>query len=427
MKSYSLLILVLFFTTYSFSQQPGVDVLVTNVSVVPMNSDTLLNNQDVLIKDGIIVSIRPSTKKKTEAKEIINGKGKYMLPNLGDAHVHFPKTEEEMERFLSLNLINGVTKLRSMRGDWKDIERRTKVNNESSVFPKLYLSPPPMHRTYDLTAEQLEGYVKNAKENHFDFIKVLSVRDEKLFKQLDSLCKKYNMGMAGHFPNNVSDSLIFHSNYRTIEHLGGLIGEPNTFTERVYQIKDKNIFICPTLQWYVIGSGMYSVDYMVNQYGMNYMEPKVVSDWAEKSTAYREKLGKQAFEEEVVNETKTINERLSVIKILNDKGIKLLLSPDSSSKFVVPGFGMMEEMKLYKKAGLTNYEILKTATVNFAYLFNENYGTIEVGRDADFMLVNDNPLEDLETLKNIEGLYFNKQFLNKENLTERAKSLEFKN
>ena len=101
----------------------------------------------------------------------------------------------------------------------------------------------------------------------------------------------------------------------------------------------------------------------------------------------------------------------------------MLLSPDASSKYMIAGFSVLGEMDLLKNAQLSNFEILKMATVNFAHFFKENYGTIEVGKDADFLLLNSNPLEDLNVLKNIEGVYYNQHFLDKNTLTAMRKGL----
>ena len=101
----------------------------------------------------------------------------------------------------------------------------------------------------------------------------------------------------------------------------------------------------------------------------------------------------------------------------------MLLSPDASSKFIVPGFGLLEEMKLYQKAGLSNFDILRSATTNFALLFDENYGTIETGKDADFMLLSHNPLNDLKALENVNSVFYNNKYLDQKQLNEISKSV----
>jgi imidazolonepropionase-like amidohydrolase len=188
-------------------------------------------------------------------------------------------------------------------------------------------------------------------------------------------------------------------------------------------MKQNNIFVCPTMQWYAVGYGQYGIDEMLNQRGMEYISTEIKKDWAEKSKTYREKLGKEGFEKEKNQYALEMQERLRVTKRLNDEGVKLLVSPDSSSKFIIPGFGMLEEMGLYKKANLSNFDILKSATINFALLFNENYGTIETGKDADFILLSQNPLQDLKALENIEAVFFNKFYIDKKQLNEIAKSV----
>jgi imidazolonepropionase-like amidohydrolase len=90
---------------------------------------------------------------------------------------------------------------------------------------------------------------------------------------------------------------------------------------------------------------------------------------------------------------------------------------------MVAGFGVVGEMELLKNAELSNFEILKMATVNFSDLFKEDYGTIEAGKEADFILLNDNPLENINTLKTIEGVFFNENYLSKDALNKLSESI----
>ncbi len=409
-----------------YLQAQTADYIFENVNVVTMTNDDILKNKTVVINDGKIVEITGQTKYKSE--NTINANGKYMLPTMADAHVHLPENDDELEKVLKLNLINGVTKLRSMRGNWNELDRKAKFNTDNSYYPKMYLSPPPIYRNYDLSVDDMEKYVKATKEYGFDFIKILSIKSPETLAQLDSICKKYEINIGGHFldhPDGVrfSDELVFSTNYNSFEHLGGLINAPETYESRVKNIKQNDIYICPTMQWYAVGYGQYSVDEMLNQRGMQYIATDIKTDWAEKSSAYRAKLGAEGFEAERSKYALEMQERFTVTKHLNDIGVKLLLSPDASSKFIVPGFGMLKEMKLYEKAGLSNYDILRSATLNFALLFDENYGTIEVDKEADFMLVTQNPLQSLQSLKNIDAVFYNNQYLDKKQLKEIADSV----
>jgi hypothetical protein len=424
-----LVLILLLASQLLFSQKQQPDYVFQNVNVVSMQDNAILKQQNVAVLNGKIVEI---STKKIKGKTVIDLKGKYIMPSLADAHVHFPENEDELERFLNLNLINGVTKMRSMRGNWKHVDWKKKYNTKNSVYPTFYLSAPPISRGQDFTLEQLDNFVKSSKEGDFKLIKILSIKSQELFKQLDSLCKKYDMPLGGHFPrlasgNNLSENVFFNSNYQSIEHLGGLVGEPDYYESRFKSIKENKIVICPTLSWYSIGSGRYSYDELRNLPGMQFVSQKIIEEWINKTKEYRERLGDEAYNKEVANELKSLDEKFKVIKRLHDFKIPMLLSPDSSSKYMIPGFGMVGEMELIKNSGLSNFEILKMATTNFATFFNENYGVLAVGKEADFIVLNDNPLESFEALNKIEGLYFNQNYLNSQALTELRKSLALKN
>ena len=431
MKKYLLLLVIVMQSVVSFGQTDIkrisetenriTDLVIKNVGVITMKTNEVIKNQDVVIKDGKIITIAKTSKRNYKNSVVIDGSNKYIMPSLSDAHVHLPKDENDLEKVLTLNLINGVTKLRSMRGEWNHLEWRKKYNTAYSFYPKLYLSAPPVSSRYDFSSEQLSAFVKAAKG--FDFIKILSIRNEAVFKDLDSLCKINNIKIGGHFLSNVSDDLLFKSNFAAFEHLGGLTADPELVESRLQTIKNNKIFICPTLSWYSVGSGRYTYDELRNQSGMEYVSKDEIDGWIEKTKAYRAKIGLEAYKEEVVNELKKLDDKYRVIKRLNDLDVKMILSPDSSSKYMVAGFGVLDEMKLLKNADLSNYDILKMTTVNFASFFNESYGTIEEGKEADFILLNNNPLENLETLKSIQGVFYNKNYLDDKALNKLSKAI----
>lgn len=422
-----IIFLVLVFSQLVFSQEKF-DLVFKNVNIVSMENEKVLVNQNIAILDGKIVAMENAKKSKLRAEKYIDLKGKFIMPSLADAHVHLPETEEELKRMFELNLINGVTKLRSMRGDWKHKEWQNKYNSINSIYPKLYLSAPAISRNMEATTEQLETFVKAVKEHDYGFIKILSIKNQEIFTQLDSLCKKYDVSLGGHFPrlamgNSLNEDVFFNSNYKSIEHLGGLVGEPNLFESRIQAIKKNNIYICPTLLWYSIGSGQYSYDQLEKLNGMEFVSKSNMQEWIEKTKIYRDKIGKQAYKEEVAKELKDLEEKYQVIARLQKEGVKMLLSPDASSKYMMTGCNMINEMELLKNANLSNFEILQMATVNFATFHKEYNGVIKVNKPADFIILDKNPLEDLQTLKNVKGMFFNYNYLDNKTLEDMKKKL----
>ena len=408
------------------SQKQKYDLVFKNANIVSMENDKVLENQNIALLNGKIVVIENAKKSKLKAAKTIDLKGKYIMPSLADAHVHLPENEEELQRMFDLNLINGVTKLRSMRGDWKHKEWQNKYNTINSIYPKLYLSAPPISRNTVASMEQLEEFVKAVNEHNYGFIKILSIKNQEIFTQLDSLCKKYEVSLGGHFPrlamgNSLNEDVFFNSNYKSIEHLGGLVGEPNLFESRIQAIKKNDIYICPTLLWYSIGSGQYSYEQLEKLDGMEFVSKETMQEWIEKTKIYREKIGEQAYKDEVAKELKDLEEKYQVIARLQKEGIKMLLSPDASSKYMMTGCNMINEMELLKNANLSNFEILQMATVNFATFHKEYNGVVKVDKPADFIILDQNPLEDLQTLKNIKGVYFNYNYLDTKTLEDMKK------
>ena len=422
------LFLALALSQLVFSQK-SYDLVFKNVNIVSMENDKVLENQNIAILNGKIVVIENAKKSKLKAAKTIDLKGKFIMPSLADAHVHLPETEEELQRMFNLNLINGVTKLRSMRGDWKHKEWQNKYNAINTINPKLYLSAPPISRNLEAKTAQLEEFVKAVKEHNYGFIKILSIKNQEIFTKLDSLCKKYEVPLGGHFPrlamgNALNEDVFFNSNYTSIEHLGGLVGEPNLFESRIQAIKKNNIYITPTLLWYSIGSGQYSYEDLQKLHGMEYVSKTTMQEWLDKTKVYRDKIGEQAYKDEVAKELKDLEEKYQVIARLQKEGVKMLLSPDASSKYMMTGCNMVNEMELLQNTKLSNFEILQMATVNFAAFYKEYNGYIKIDKPADFIILDNNPLKDLQTLKNIKGVYFNYNYLDEEALRKIKKEVK---
>ena len=424
----TILFVALLLVQLIYAQQEKYDVVFKNVKLVSLDKNTITELQSVAVTKGKILVIENTKKSKLKGVKEFDLKGHYIMPSLADAHVHLPEEETDLKRFLELNLINGVTKLRSMRGDWKHIEWRNKYNTENSFYPKLYLSAPPISRNYDLTTEQIEAFVKGAKANKMEFIKILSIKNQDIFKELDSVCKKYEMPLGGHFPRlasgiSLNEEVFFNSNYNSIEHLGGLAGETTLLNSRIKAIKENNIYVCPTLSWYSIGSGQNSFEELPKLTGMEFISNATIQEWLESTKKYREKIGEQAYKDEVVSEMKDLDQKYVIIERLQKEGIKMLLSPDASSKYMLTGANMITEMELLKNAKLSNAEILQMATRNFSDFFKGNYGVLEVGKDADFIVLETNPLKDLKALTKVNGVYFNEQFLDKSQLETMKQNL----
>jgi hypothetical protein len=110
------------------------------------------------------------------------------------------------------------------------------------------------------------------------------------------------------------------------------------------------------------------------------------------------------------------------VKALFDGGVMLLAGTDSAiDGGPVYGYSLHDELQIFVEAGLTPYEALQTATVNSAIAMDEEdeWGTIEVGKRADLVLLNANPLDDIKNSEDIAGVMVRGQWLSADALQQR--------
>jgi len=84
-------------------------------------------------------------------------------------------------------------------------------------------------------------------------------------------------------------------------------------------------------------------------------------------------------------------------------GGRIVSGTDAPSPFVVPGLSLHRELQLYVAAGLSPAAALRTATIDAARLLGveSRTGTIDVGKDADFVLLDGDPLSDIRATTRI--------------------------
>jgi imidazolonepropionase-like amidohydrolase len=98
--------------------------------------------------------------------------------------------------------------------------------------------------------------------------------------------------------------------------------------------------------------------------------------------------------------------RANIVKALHDAGARLLIGTDSPHPFVMPGFSVHEELSNFVSVGISPYEALKAATVDAAEFMGVagEFGTIKPGARADLILLENNPLEDVNNTSRIAGV-----------------------
>lgn len=418
-----LILLFVFAFQLSFSQ----NLILQGVNVIPVTTNTVVKGCDVFIKDGIIEQISPASSKPYPKNYVVlDCNNQYVIPGLADMHAHFPdeKSPIQLQEYLKLNLAAGVTTIRSMRGEESQLALRDSIRTHKKIAPNIYVSYVLSDKDSLWTKDTVERIVSAAKQKNYDFIKYLGGINGTNLNYLVESCKKNNLAIAGHAYNR---SLVksIQAGFTSVEHyqpvLNAYIKDPVTFDKTIALMKEQQTAICPTLSFYHVYSFKYTNEELLSRSGMEHVSKKVSDRWLAEYTQALSKTQQQLKDDFETKYKAVYKKQFSdfnpVLKKTADAGVLILLSPDDGL-FNVPGFGMAEEMKLYKEAGLDNYQILKAATLNAAIYFKEDkaWGSIEKGKKADLVLLHANPLENIENISKVKGTIVNGKFYSQKEL-----------
>ena len=103
----------------------------------------------------------------------------------------------------------------------------------------------------------------------------------------------------------------------------------------------------------------------------------------------------------------------------------MLLGSDAPQLFNVPGFSIHHEMDALKEAGLSPLEIIQSGTINPAIYFGmeDTFGSIKEGLEADMVLLDANPLQDITALQQISGVLIKGNWLSKESISKKLDTI----
>ncbi len=391
--------------------------LFKNVNIIPMNTETILEGYNVVIKDGNIVKIgKPWKTRAPKNSIVIDGKGKYLVPGLTDMHVHLWLEDE-----LILYLANGVTTVRDMFGNSSKLLLRGKIEQEEVLGPRLYIASPIIDgkppiwpdSTVITMPEHAELWVSRYKKMDYDFIKIYERLTEEVYDSIIAAAKKEDIPVVGHIPDSVNIEKALQSGQRSIEHLDNYID-----SDKLYDITiENNIWNCPTIVVYEMFNRALDKEELE---GIDYVHPMWIKIWEERLDYPEEEI--EVYR--VAYQSK-IDKNKIIAKKLYDKGGRILLGTDANNPFIIPGFSIHDELYNLVKAGLTPYEAIKTGTYDAAEFLNvlDASGTVEVGKNADLILLDENPLEDISNMKKIEGVMVRGKWISKNEIDEMLKTI----
>lgn len=429
MKKYAIILFTFLLSAKLYSQ----DIVIKNINIIPMTSDTVLINQSVLIQNGKIIEIGDfnSLDKNDNNTKVINGEGKYLMPGLSDMHVHLPE-EDKIEKLLISNIAAGITHIRIMNSAVSQKELKEKLEDKIDLISPIVHYSHLIRRNETFSEHQADSLMLKIKKDKTDFIKLLSLSNEETFDNLIKAANKYDITICGHYPVYQKDGhaymvdmeKVIKSNYKSIEHVAGYIWlqDKEEIDKVINLTKEYNIYNCPTLDWDIMSYDLQFPDEYKNRITYQFLPNSITNNWEGNYQSAIEKAGgKEKVIESRDKRIPGFELKLKVLKRLYENDCLLLIGGDAGNDFQADGFNVYEEMINWKNAGIDNYTILKSATATPASFFNQqdDWGTIEVGKNAELIILSKNPLSQIENITSIETtiigekIYNNKELLQK--------------
>jgi len=423
-----------------------------HVNVIPMTQEIILEDQTVLIAGDRILAIGPTNRVFIPPEgEIIDGDGAYLMPGLADMHVHTNQnwdTDTWPVSPLYLYLANGVTAIRDFGPTGDELtyvlEWRDQIQDGTRIGPTIYTSG------YILFVSPLgdpRGLVQENFELGFDFLKLYSYLTSEDAREALIEAKELGMYTSGHVPYAIGLEGILNLGMDEIAHVEELMPElieldregqrsPDAWLEHLIQsamnqfdftsafdelqftlqhaesmqhvIDELHVYktpICTTMVVdEVIQQKIFKLDTFLAHPEVGYIP-----------VDYRDRM--QRGEEKHQLQCKGIDDLCAykygidrwLLNELHDAEVPLLLGTDSGVLAVVPGFSIHDELRILVENGFTPYEAIATGTINAAQVVENmigegDFGTITIGNRADLILLRENPLIDLNTIREPLGV-----------------------
>ena len=383
-----ILIILLSLSIISCSKPIKYDLVIQNVGLFDGHQDK--GTVNIAINHDSIAAI---TTEQVIGDSLINGSGKYVIPGLVNAHVHASTIEQLQAGYPLgiLTLLNMHTGLEEREVEWKAISR------DSVGFSTLYGSghaatvpgghpsqfSPGMETINDSLS--IKDWVDNRIANDVDYIKIVREHHEWMgypppptlsFEQIQELIEyAHSKGYKVVVHANTVEEMVKIAEFKPDGFVHMLdykedLPIPDSFYE---QLVNNNTFVIPTG-----GIALKSME----------GAPPFIQNW-------------------VSNNLLNAQERASIIKAMHEKGVLIVAGTDAQEGQMDFTEDYFLELELYKMAGLSNLEILKTATGNAAKAFDLPIGEIKEGRKATFVLLNANPLSNLSNLRDVDQVWKN--------------------
>lgn len=355
------------------------------VNVIPMDVERVLGGQTVIVRDGAVAEIGPMLEIGIpDGARVIYGRGRFLLPGLVDMHAHIRAID--LPRYLE----NGITTVRDLAGLDSVLATMRAVDNGTLLGPRILVAsrllngPNPQNPFFSTvvpSAADADRIVGEQLARGCTSIKVYEELPLNVYDAILASAHARGVKVAGHVSRFVTIQHAMESQ-DSIEHLAGyerVIRWEAPSAALMQQLaaasRESGVWNCPTLYVYTA-----------------YVTQNMPADLRQRYLA-----GRRAF-----------------VGALHAAGARILAGTDAG--YLVPaGVALHEELDELLAAGLSRFDVLSAATRSAGeYLDDPTTGVITVGARADLVLADENPLENLRTLRRPSGVMVDGHWLSYE-------------
>ncbi len=429
-----------FFLSCSSQKQTSNSFAITGITLIDVEQSKSRNNVTILVEDGKIKSIfsRNDNIIIDDGVEVLDMTGHYAIPGLIDAHVHLfrPKNRNEILENL---LYSGVTSVRNMGGDARVYqELNNSINQGELIGPKIYYSatffgpkflvdPRTKFTTAGLKPGQapwsrvitdttnLKQVITDAKQMGVTGIKVYSNIAPQLLIAISEESHLQGLKVWSHstiFPSRPRDAV--KAKVDVISHSIGIITEsaqtiPDNFNDAIKNFMPFQNFA---------EENAYSEEFLSlfeNMKANNTLFEPTLSAW---NPSLRQQINNSIAKAENVNPTAHLSKATKKLDVeaMNEWAMRITYAAYENGVLIVAGTDLtksikyvQDEIKFLTECGLSNMDALKAGTINNAKAIGieKTHGSISVGKQADLVILSENPLEDIENIRKVISVYKN--------------------
>lgn len=428
-------------------------ILIQNVRIFDGLSPELSEAQDVTIDKGRIVAVsEPGSRKAGGDLQTINGEGKVLMPGLIDAHIHLAGSgsvpwepiKPDVGYNLQAYLYAGITSVYELGGLASQAKKlRKRLNAGKSVGPNLYFThapitvdgshpiplgeetaPWPLNKLLKRviptpeTKEEAEKTIARYKKMGVDYVKLICDQipngspemGAELMGYLVDAAHREGLKVFAHIGSPQNMMVAVGAGVDVLAH--GVYKEELEIKE-AGQLAKAGIPMVYTLSGFENVAQFSEGSFEPDELHLKLVPEEVLAPISGEAAKHMPQTGvMHDFVHMVGGERKHWKQNFAR---LQEAGVPIRVGTDSALPGTYPGATYHQELRLLHEYGLSIPELLIAATSGNATLFLEkpDFGRVEVGCRADLLLLNGNPLEDLQSLQNPEMIMVRGQIVKK--------------